>query len=672
MTTRGSSYEGAAPPEPGPQQAGRRVALVIGNATYRSGKRLLNPHNDAGAVAAMLVRLGFELHGPKAGGPQGWHPDLGLLEMRRALADFAIHAERADMAVVYFAGHGMEVDGENYLLPVDAELDHVRRVRAETVSLSEVVGDVQSAKTLQLVVLDACRVNEFAGRMRGLETTRSYRAGLADLDPPGDVMVAYAARAGAPAMDGPDDGNSPYAGALLGHLETPDVDIRLLFGRVRDAVRATTSGRQTPHLYASLGGTEIYLRRSPPVDASPGGADNNNLRAWSQAQWERLATSTDLARLRVFAETGHPFYAHEARELIAKLERAAAEQAQAEAQRREGEELTRRHAADWQRASTADTTAAYEAFLAAWRTGPHNDEATRKLARIRERQQAGAMAERARQEEDARKPRFQFRIGMGKDDKTVSLKAGDETRDANFAPELVVVPPGTFWMGSKDGEGSDDERPRHEVTIGYPLLVGKYPITFAEWDAYADKAGGGGLFSIGGSKMHKPNDQGWGRGWRPVINVSWNDAKGYAEWLSKATHKPYRLLSEAEWEYCCRAGTTKAYSFGDTITKQQAQFSESGWGSAKQTIEVGSFPPNPLGLHDMHGNVWEWCEDPLHPNYEGAPADGSAWLKGSDAVSRVVRGGSWSNGPRNLRSASRIRVQPDSRDIGLGFRLART
>jgi formylglycine-generating enzyme required for sulfatase activity len=238
---------------------------------------------------------------------------------------------------------------------------------------------------------------------------------------------------------------------------------------------------------------------------------------------------------------------------------------------------------------------------------------------------------------------------------TSPTSPGETIRDIDIGPEMVLVPPGKFWMGSKDNEGSEDEQPRHEVTIAAPLLVGKYPIMFAEWDA---------AVSVGGVS-HEPDDEGWGRGRRPVINVSWVDAKEYAAWLSKRTGKAYRLLSEAEWEYCCRAGTARDYSFGATITQAQAQF------GAKQTVEVGNFPANAFGLHDMHGNVWEWCEDPWHQNYQGAPTDGSAWIDGGDTRNCIVRGGSWFNGPRNGRSALRGRTPPDLRRYNRGFRVAR-
>ena len=188
-------------------------------------------------------------------------------------------------------------------------------------------------------------------------------------------------------------------------------------------------------------------------------------------------------------------------------------------------------------------------------------------------------------------------------------------------------------------------------------------VTFAEWDA-CEAAGGCGAYS--------PGDAGWGRGQHPVINVSWNDAQRYVQWLSKKSKKPYRLLTESEWEYAARAGTQTAYSWGDQIGSGRANCDGCGsqWDNLP-TAPVGSFAANAWGLHDMHGNVWEWMEDCWNASYAKAPRNGSAWRSG-DCSRHVMRGGSWFNYSSFLRAANRDRYTTGNRYFYLGFRVART
>ncbi len=227
-------------------------------------------------------------------------------------------------------------------------------------------------------------------------------------------------------------------------------------------------------------------------------------------------------------------------------------------------------------------------------------------------------------------------------------------------PELVMLPAGCFLMGSPNDEDGRyaDEGPQHEVTIARPFAVGRYPVTFAEWDA----------FVAAGGTTHRPADDGWGRGRQPVIHVSWNHAQAYVAWLRDRTGQPYRLLSEAEWEYAARAGTQTRYPWGNQVSKGKANFVGSGsqWNN-RQTSPVGSFAANAFGLHDMIGNVWEWVQDTWHDNYQGAPDDGRAWEEGRG--SRVVRGGSWIGNSNLCRAASRNGYTPDYRYDDLGFRV---
>jgi membrane protease subunit HflK len=259
------------------------------------------------------------------------------------------------------------------------------------------------------------------------------------------------------------------------------------------------------------------------------------------------------------------------------------------------------------------------------------------------------------------------RVGIGRR----CLTPRDIFNDCPTCPQMVVVPAGEGLMGSPIYEegGASNEAPQHKVTIKTPFAAGKFEITFAEWDVCLLESG----------CKHTPNDQSWGRGWNPVVDVSWEDAKQYVAWLSKKTELRYRLLSETEWEYVARAGTVTAFSNGQSITDRDANFDATyTYGGSeksryrKSTVEVGSFRPNAFGLYDMHGNVWEWVEDCWHASYTGAPSDGSSWTDRCNERSRVLRGGSWIDPPRIVRSAYRSRNNPAYRSATVGFRVART
>jgi formylglycine-generating enzyme required for sulfatase activity len=265
-------------------------------------------------------------------------------------------------------------------------------------------------------------------------------------------------------------------------------------------------------------------------------------------------------------------------------------------------------------------------------------------------------AEAARLEEEKKR---RAEVARQKDSALADLEM---FRDAPFAPELVVIPAGVFMMGSpNDEEGRfDNEGPQHRVKIGQRFAIGRYPVTFDEYDGFCEAM-----------QQKKPRDYDWGRERRPVINVSWEDAQAYVAWLSQETGRDYRLPSEAEWEYACRAGTTTRYSFGETITSRDARYGSRGVG----TSEVDAYPANPWGLHDMHGNVQDWVEDDWHENYQAAPADGSAWNDAGIARhSRrsVVRGGSLGSGDRFCRSAHRDYALIALQSSSIGFRVART
>jgi formylglycine-generating enzyme required for sulfatase activity len=230
---------------------------------------------------------------------------------------------------------------------------------------------------------------------------------------------------------------------------------------------------------------------------------------------------------------------------------------------------------------------------------------------------------------------------------------------------MVVIPAGWFRMGTaeKGYARSFREEPKHRVTITKPFAAGKFEVTFAEWRA---------CVANGGCKNYRSNDHGWGRGRRPVINVSWDDAKSYISWLSRKTGQNYRLLTESEWEYVARAGSTTRYSWGPEVDRNKANCDGCGsrWDS-RQTAPVGRFKANGFGLHDLLGNVSEWVEDCWNKTYRGAPSDGSAWNSGK-CGRRVLRGGSWLDSYVDVRSAYRISNRFKTRFGTNGFRIAKT
>jgi formylglycine-generating enzyme required for sulfatase activity len=256
---------------------------------------------------------------------------------------------------------------------------------------------------------------------------------------------------------------------------------------------------------------------------------------------------------------------------------------------------------------------------------------------------------------------------------------------AGMGPELVLIPTGRFQMGSPEHErkkameaGSqkawlDRETPQHWVGIEQPIALGRYPVTVGQWREFAQATGWQpqGEFNWAAPGFAQGADH-------PVVGVTWNDAQQYLGWLSAMTGQVYRLPSEAEWEYACRAGTRTAFSFGDTISAALANYdgnytyngSPKG-ANRKGTSRVGEYAPNPWGLYDVHGNVWEWVQDVVHDNYDGAPNTGRAWEEGGDQARRILRGGAWQYNPRYLRSAVRNGSAVALSNAIVGFRVAR-
>jgi formylglycine-generating enzyme required for sulfatase activity len=358
----------------------------------------------------------------------------------------------------------------------------------------------------------------------------------------------------------------------------------------------------------------------------------------------------DEARARAAAEAAKRKSEEAERQHLAAL------RVEEDRQRAEDEEVARKRAEDEARTRAAAEAAkrkseeAERQRLAALRVEEERQRAEAK-------QKADAEITRKRAEGEARKRAE----AMRKQSEAEELKPGRAFRDCpEVCPEMIVVPAGAFLMGSEDGE--EIEGPAHHVTIAMPFAVGRFEVTFAEWDACVSEGG----------CQHTPSDAGWGRERRPVIDVSSDHVTTqYLPWLAKKTGKPYRLLSEAEWEYAARAGTRTAFSWGDALGRNRANCDGCGsqW-DKRRTAPVGSFPANSFGLHDMHGNVYELTGDCWNSNYQAAPVDGSAWTKG-DCKRRTIRGGSWFTTLKYLRSSHRDSDSTRYKNSNVGFRVAR-
>ena len=303
--------------------------------------------------------------------------------------------------------------------------------------------------------------------------------------------------------------------------------------------------------------------------------------------------------------------------------------------------------------------------------GEHYMEALELLDVAEEEARKAKESEEVEQEAEQRKKRAELvaeeAVREVRELASLGAKAldasGKHFKDCVACPVMVKMPTGQFEMGS-DWSGSDNTEPERDVRIATPFAVSKYEITFADWEACAVD---------GGCDGYQPNDPGWGRNTRPVVSVSWNDAQKYLSWISSKTRQSYRLLSEAEWEYVASAGTRNSinYSWGNDVGRNRANCDgcASYWDD-KESAPVGSFPANGFGLHDMHGNVWEWVQDCWKENYLNAPSDGSAWEMEYCSF-RSIRGGSFSNSKSAMESVARHRERAISRFNNAGFRIAR-
>jgi formylglycine-generating enzyme required for sulfatase activity len=587
-----------------------------------------------------LRSLGFVLVG---GGAQ---VDLDKAAFDDVLQKFGNQLVGADVALFYYAGHGVQVRGANYLVPVNANPAREADVLLQAVDTTLILASMEGAGTkLNLVLLDACRNNPFGGR--GL---RAAEGGLAQMRAPEGTLISYATQPGNVALDG-DEGHSPYTKALSQTIRKAGLDIFQTFNEIGLAVMQATGNTQQPWVSASPIRGSFHFVVSGQVTIAPPKAA-----ATSEAAevWAATQNTTSVAVLQAFVDRfGDSIYGRMARARIEELK---------------------------QRPAGVPPP-----------TPPSRVQTAAVVPPVRPNSPCAAYPSAgASQSSRSAKP-----LSASEE---CALKPKDVFKECDKCPEMVVVPAGSFTMGSPENERdrSDREGPQHALSIAQPFAAGKFAVTVDQFAAFVTDTHhdvGQTCRTLEGGK----NDEREGRSWRdpgfpqsgshPAVCINFADAEAYVDWLSVKTGKRYRLLTEAEWEYAARAGTTTRFFFGDDEketcrygngTDLEAKRKVPGLGPSAPcsdgyayTAPVGSFPPNAFGFYDMHGNARQWVEDCFHANYVGAPTDGSAWTSADCAV-RVQRGGAWGYRPANLRSAYRDGNEPALRRSFTGFRVART
>jgi formylglycine-generating enzyme required for sulfatase activity len=537
----------------------RRVALVIGNSAYRV-RRLPNPVNDAKLMANTLRQLGFDvIH----------REDLTRAQMQQAITDFGARLRPGGVALFYYAGHGMQIGGRNYLVPVEVtSIANAQEVEAKMLYAGYPLELMTAKNGLNIMVLDACRDNplkfEFAADVKqGFAEARATTTG---------TIIAFSTAPGFVALDG-QGGQSPYTAALCQNLLLRPSRIEDVFIRTRIQVDNATRGRQIPWESSSLKSVFYF---TPDV----------------------LASAPNLT----------PVLSHLRQELA-------------------GSNLLRSFNyqvvfVDESGATTAQKKGAASAYVEALAAGGIEMVAV---------------------------PGGKFAMG------TAGTAAEKLYYDLSGTPEDQAE--------TSQQDIPTYEMPQHDVLVP-EFFMSKYEVTQAQW-----------LAVMGQLPPIPPNLSGPDK---PIVNVTWQDAQAFCEKLSRLTNRQYRLPSEAEWEYACRAGAQTYFAFGNALSSSLANYNSLiPFGNAPRSrplqaaAAVGqSLVANGFGLYDMHGNVWEWCADHWHDSYNNAPNDGKAWIDQSDENLRVLRGGSWLSPALNARAASRRKMPKFLRGADVGFRIA--
>ena len=639
----------------GPAAVGnRRVALVIGNGDYDTSP-LRNPVNDARAMAQVLGRLGFAVT---------LKTDVDQRDMERAINRFGKSLPKDGVALFFYAGHGLQINGRNYLIPIGKQISDAADVKYDAVDAGRVVDRMEQAHAmLNIVILDACRDNPF----RGL---RSGGQGLAAMTGGSGTIIAFATSPGSYAADGSGN-NGVYTGALVRNLTRPGLSVEQVFKRTAAQVQKQRS-EQIPWFTSSFTGDFYFQPGAPQAKPTPmqlaGGPG-----ATGPTKQERIAKLLDEADAlmgagKLTTPAGNNALEKYNRVLFLQPMNSAAA---------EGLKKIAAKYVEWARARI--------------KAGDY-DKAEAYLQRAEEAREGDprvlAALDELRRSKAAPRPTATARPVQQ------TGSSGTPRRITNsLGMEFVLIPAGSFNMGSPSSEPKrdSDEGPQHRVTISKPFYMQTTEVTRGQFRRFVEATGyrtdaekGDGLYILAGNKWKKKPGSSWREvgfsqdDTHPVVGVSWNDAQAFIKWLNaQEGGNKYGLPTEAQWEYSCRAGTTTPFNTGENITTSQANYDGNypmpGYSKGqyrKQTLPVKSFSPNKWGLYDMHGNVWEWCGDWYGENYYSSSPTRDPQGPSSGTI-RVLRGGGWDGRAGVLRSAFRGRVDPGLRNYFIGFRITR-
>jgi formylglycine-generating enzyme required for sulfatase activity len=713
----------------------KRVAFVVGINVYDNfgpDLQLSKAVNDSKAVAGVLRDDGFQVIAVE---------NTTRPNFLRAWQRFLDTVAPGDMTALYFSGHGVEINGSNYLVVRDAPIaaDGEEVLKNSALRLQALIERLKEQRAqVSIFIIDACRDNPYADPRgkRGLNVAR----GLRPEEPPKGTMIMLSAGAGQEALDAlsanDPNPNSVYTRTLLPLLKEPGLEITDLAKRVRgdvEALAATVRHEQRPAFYHELSG-DLFLVPKPA--GSPAIAGGSTGTSEAAVAWSATKDTSSPAVLESFLrQFGGTVYANMARARLEELKHTqvavaapASAAPSARAPRVDPLPLAARPGAALPPSGTYPEPKQPEPGPQAKRA-PSIYEAAQAWAVVRETNDLDTLNDFIGKYDDtiygpmARQRLQELKGGQGTQIAATTLTAPpprppdtvtspaplppsqhatppastpavgvvhlprvaaplaaaeegrlipqDQFTECAGCPEMAVVPAGSFLIGSPASEAGRavEEGPQVGVTLSRPFAVGKSAVTFEQWDA---------CVADGGCNGYRAADDGRPRGRYPVVNVSWDDAQSYVAWLSRKTSKPYRLLSEAEREYVARAGTTTPFWWGSSISSRQANYDGTiGYAGGERgefrqkPLAVDSFPANPFGLSDVHGNVSEWVADCWRGSYQGTPANGAASTTG-DCGRRVLRGGSWYDPPQQLRSAARAAVYPGFRSNKIGFRVARS